>query len=227
MARHGQRSRRRRAVRRRRHRRRPGGTRRGLPPRTARAPLRDPRCPRADRRRLAVALGLPPPVHAGALRRPAGDAVPGAPARRSRRRTSGRLPRGVRRRIRAAGPHRRPGRRVRPTRGGSAVTSSTAGDRRSRRTRSSSRRARSTTRACPRSPASSTRRSCSCTPASTGGPCQLQDGPRARRRRGQLGRRDRARHRPRRRPARLAGRARHRPPAVRPRGPPRPAGSIR
>ena len=86
----------RRAVRRDRDRREPGRPRRGLPPAAARAAVRDPRCQRARRRRVAVAMGLPAAVHAGPLRRPAGDAVPGRPACLPDQGPGGRLPRGLR-----------------------------------------------------------------------------------------------------------------------------------
>ena len=60
-----------------------------------------------DRRLVAQALGLAAPVHAGALRRARRDAVPGAARLVPDQGRDGRLPRGLRRALRAAGAQRR------------------------------------------------------------------------------------------------------------------------
>ena len=57
---------------------RSGGPRHGVPPGEARSPVRDPGCERANRRRLAQAVGLASSVHPRALRRAAGLALPRA-----------------------------------------------------------------------------------------------------------------------------------------------------
>ena len=188
------------------HRRRPGGPGGRVPPGAARPAVRDPRRPRARRRRLAQALGLPAPVHA----RAATTACPGCPFPAPTlvlpdQGRDGRLPRGLRGALRAAGPHGRARRRARPTAaGGSCVA---AGERRFEADHvvvasgalPGARHAR-------RSPPSSTRASCSCTRATTATPSQLRDGGVLVVGAGQLRRRHRARRR--RQPSDLAvGRA--------------------
>ena len=88
-------------------RRRPSGPRGRLPPRPAEPPLRDPRRKRADRRLLAQALGLAPPLHARPLQRPPGDGLPRPRALVLDQGRGGRLPRGLRRTVRAPGSNRR------------------------------------------------------------------------------------------------------------------------
>ena len=89
-----------RAVRHGDHRRRPGGARGRLPPAQAGSVVRDPRRGRASRRHLAEALGFAAAVLAGALRRAARDAVPGAADIVPDDGRDGRLPRGLRRALR-------------------------------------------------------------------------------------------------------------------------------
>jgi len=97
----------RREVRHDRHRRRPGGPRGRLLPEAKRQLFRDPRRERADRRLVADPyLELAPPVHACALRRPAGLAVPCARLVVSDRARDRRLPRGLCGALRASGSHR-------------------------------------------------------------------------------------------------------------------------
>ena len=92
------------------HRRRPGRALGRLPPGAPQAAVRDPRRPRAHRRLVAQALGLPAPVHAGAIRQPRRHAVPRTGRRLSDQGPDGRLPRSVRRALRIAGSQRRRGR---------------------------------------------------------------------------------------------------------------------
>ena len=147
----------------------PGRPGRGLLPAAARARVRDPRCRRARRRRVAVALGQPAPVHAGQVRQPAGDAVPRRPAHVPDEGRRGRLPRRLRAPVRPARPHGRQG-RSRPGDAGRVGVRGHGGRPRARgRAGRSSRRARTTTRSCRRSPATSIPGSCSSTPASTAG----------------------------------------------------------
>ena len=72
----------------------------------ARPVVRDPRGGPADRRRLAQALGLTAPVHTGPPRRAAGLEVPGQGLVVPEPGRHGRLPGGLRRPLRPAGPHR-------------------------------------------------------------------------------------------------------------------------
>ena len=99
------------------HRRRPVRLGSRLLPGAAGPIVRHPRRERARRRRVAQALGLTLAVHARALRRPAGHAVPGerAPTFISKD-ADGRLSRGVRRALRSSRSHRRAGRPLEPTR---------------------------------------------------------------------------------------------------------------
>ena len=74
--------------------------------------VRDPGRHRPDRRRLAQPLGLAPAVHARRARRARRHAVPGAAELVPDQGPDGRLSRGLRHALRAAGAHRRPRRRL-------------------------------------------------------------------------------------------------------------------
>ena len=157
-----------RADRDRHHRRRPGRPGHRLPPAAARPAVPHPGRQPAGRRQLAGAVGHAAPLHPGRLRRPAGPAVPRTALVLPDQGRGGRLPRRLRRPVRAPGPHRRPGRPA----GGHGRRLRAADRHRDRagRERGGGDRARSAgRRTSPTSRSSSTPRSASCTPASTAG----------------------------------------------------------
>ena len=143
-----------------------GGARDRLPPGEARAPVRDPRCERADRRPVAQALGLPQAVLTRGIRRAPGHALPGETGVLSDDARDGRLPRGVRKRTSSfrCAPAR-PWRRCRRTESG---TCSPPASRRSRRTTSSSQRVSCRSRSSRASRRSSVRASGSSIRTTTG-----------------------------------------------------------
>ncbi len=98
----------RRAIRDGRHRRKPGGPGGRLSPCERRPAVPDPGRQRPDWRRLAQPLGFPPALHARALRRAAGMALSRARLVVPDEGRNGRLPRGVRRALRAARSKRGP-----------------------------------------------------------------------------------------------------------------------
>ena len=87
-----------------RHRRRTGRPVGRLPPRAARAAVRDPRRRRADRRPLAGPLGLAPALQPGALRLAPRHALPRTVVPLADGSRDGRLPRGLRPTVRPARP---------------------------------------------------------------------------------------------------------------------------
>ena len=155
-------------------RRRSGGPRHGLPPREARAPVRDPGGERTDRRLVAQAMGLASPIHARRATTGCRAALPRAGVVDSRQGRRRRLPGGLRGEVRARGPDRCA--RGRPLAGGRPLR----GDGRGSPVRGRPRRRR--VGRVPATPDARLRRrtrsgaSCSCTPAQYRSRAQLQDG---------------------------------------------------
>ena len=100
------------------HRRRSSGARRRIPPQVAGARIRDPRRERACWRFVAQALALASAVHPGTLRRASGHGFSGPGPLVSDRSRDGRLPRVLRKAVRATRPIRDHRRRARQERRG-------------------------------------------------------------------------------------------------------------